>query len=97
MNISSVSSTSNSSYTSGNDSDLKQLLNRSKLLESQIEAETQSIDNAKTKQEKIELLQAQIVQIQTQIQAKKSTQTSNSVQETKTITSLSDNKINIKA
>ncbi|MDO0825507.1 FlxA-like family protein [Desulfosporosinus nitroreducens] len=60
MNVSSVSSTSSNSYTSGNDSDVKQLLNRIKQLESQIETETQSKDDDKTKQEKIQLLRVQI-------------------------------------
>ena len=77
MNISSVSSTSNSTYTSGNDSDVTQLSNRLKLLQSQIDTENQSKDDAKTKQEKIQLLQTQIIQIQAQIQAKQSSQNSN--------------------
>ena len=99
MNISSVSSTSNSTYTSGNDSDVTQLSNRLKLLQSQIDTENQSKDDAKTKQEKIQLLQAQIIQIQAQIQAKQSNQNSNSnsTQETTTSIVSSDNIIDIQA
>lgn len=64
MNIPSVSSISNNSYSSGNDSDEKQLLNQVKQL--QANTEMQNKDDDKTKLQKIQLLQNQILQIQAQ-------------------------------
>ncbi|TGE38884.1 hypothetical protein E4K67_05255 [Desulfosporosinus fructosivorans] len=79
MNVSSVSSISSSSYSSGNDTDEKRLSDQVKQLQNQINTVTQSKDDAKTKQAKIQLLEAQIIQIQAQIQAnsKKTNQNSN--------------------
>jgi len=65
MNISSVSSSSN---TTNYDSQIKQLEARAKLLQGQVTQENSSKDNAETKKTKIALLQSQIQQIEMQIQ-----------------------------
>lgn len=96
MNVSSVTSLSNNSSSTGNDNDLKQLLNQVKLLQTQIKTETQSKDDDKTKQAIIQLLQTQILQIQAQIQAKKSNQTNSSEQTIQTQPTIStDSKIDL--
>lgn len=97
MNISSVSSLSNNSSSTGNDSDVKQLLNQVKQLQNQIKTETQSKDDDKTKQGIIQLLQTQIIQIQAQKQAKKSNQKSSTEQTTQTQAIFTDSKIDIQA
>ena len=98
MNVSSVTSQSNNSSTTGNDNDLKQLLNQVKQLQTQIKTETQSKDDDKTKQAIIQLLQTQILQIQAQIQAKKSNQTNSTEQTIQTQPTIStDSKIDLLA
>lgn len=101
MNISLISSTSTSSYSSGSDNDTKQLLSQIKNLQKQITTENQSKDDAKTKQVKVQLLQAQIAQIEAQvqqIQARKSNQNGNSEQITKATSIISsNNKIDVQA
>ena len=77
MNVTSISSSSSISYSSGNDSEVKQLQSQIKNLQKQVTAEGQSKDDTKTKQLKVQLLQAQIAQLEMQIQqtqAKKSEQ-----------------------
>ncbi len=77
MNVSSISSPASSSYSMGNDSEVKQLQNQIKNLQKQVTTEGQSKDDAKTKQSKVQVLQAQIAQLEVQIQqtqAKKSDQ-----------------------
>lgn len=66
-------------------------------MQNQIKTETQSSDTASIKQAKIQLLQAQITQLQSQIQAKKTTQNSNQEQDTSTQPISTDNTIDIQA
>jgi len=90
MNVSSISSTSNTFNSTGNESAVKQLQNQVNKLQNQIITENQSKDDAKTKQGKVQLLEAQLIQIQAQIQ-QSSTQNVSSVQATQAQPNSSNN------
>lgn len=108
MSISSISSAT-SSFSYGNDSEIKQLQNQLKNLQKQLNAENSSKDDAKTKQAKVQTLEAQIAQIEAQIQqiqTKKTNQSGSSEQATQTNSNLantdastitSNNKIDVQA
>jgi hypothetical protein len=86
MNISSVSSGSNSTYSAvdNNDSAIQQLEKQEADISKQIQAENNSKDDTKTKQQKVQLLQSQLTLIEAQISQKKvagQTQTTNSGQQ----------------
>jgi uncharacterized protein (DUF3084 family) len=71
MNISSVLSSSNNVYSSTNNNDgVEQLEKQKANLETELQKISQSKDDEKTKQQKIKQLQMQIQQIEAQIQQK---------------------------
>lgn len=76
MNISSVSSTSNNSYVATGSTDVSQLENQKENLQKQLQQVSASKGDEKTKAAKIKDLEAKIQQIDTQIQQKQSTKTS---------------------
>lgn len=108
MNISSVSSSNGSTYTSVNN-DVKQLEEKVSQLQQQIQKENQSKDDAKTKEEKIKELQQQIQLIEIQIQQKKtqkqkisqespnSNASRDSSETEELVQSISSNKLDVKA
>ena len=76
MNISSVSSTANGSYTAASSSDeITQLEKEKTNLQKELKEVNQSKEAAKTKQQKVQQLQNQIQQIDAQIQQLKSQKT----------------------
>lgn len=88
MSISSVSSVSNNSATLvSNENSIKQLEKQKADLEQQIQAENNSKDDTKTKQQKVQLLQNQLTLIESQISQKSAqqTQTTNSGQQQQSI------------
>jgi predicted nucleic acid-binding Zn-ribbon protein len=78
MSISSISSTTNSSYVaSSSNNDVSGLESQKKSLQAQIQQVNSGKDDAKTKQAKIATLQSQIQQIDSEIQLKQSSKTTN--------------------
>lgn len=75
MNISSVSST-NSNYSSGNDSTIVQLESQRTALQKELQSVNQSKEDEKTKEQKMQQIQMQIQQIDAQIQQLKAKRSS---------------------
>jgi predicted metal-dependent hydrolase len=91
MNISSISSTSSTDYSTTNNDVIEQLEKKKKLLQNELQKINQSKENEKTKQEKIKQIQTQIQLIDAQI---KQTNSHNSTKGQNSIQRISEKDVN---